>query len=261
QISETEFSFPFEVLLPAGDGIHDLYVNATDIAGNYRVGHYQFTSDDTAPSITLSRTANNTVLKSSSPLNLIVTDIHFESASYLWELADSGSYDNSEFVLYAPPLEGENWLYVNATDKAGNRASAAFVFLIDNTAPEVTLVSPLEGSTVPMDIEVAIEVTDLNLVSVFFKWDSEDWTEWNPPYVAYTPAGAGNHALFVNATDYAGNSILSVFVFTTSSQTSPTASILDLPASLAIMGIGVYLGIIIGVFIWPRLRDRKPSTR
>ncbi|MFW9911092.1 MAG: hypothetical protein ACFFEU_01385 [Candidatus Thorarchaeota archaeon] len=260
QTSEIEISFPFEVSLPTGDGIHDLYVNATDVAGNYRVDHYQFTTDDTAPSITLSSTANNTVLKSDSPLNLIVTDMHFQNVSYLWELADSGNYDNSDFVLFAPPLEGENWLYVNATDKAGNRASAAFVFIIDNTAPQVTLTSPLAGSTLPMDTEITIEVTDLYLVSVFFKWDSGDWTEWSPPYVAYTPAGAGNHALFVNATDYAGNCILKVFVFTTSSSASPTASILDLPASLGIMGIGVYLGILIGIFIWPRLRGRRPSA-
>ncbi|MFX1331533.1 MAG: hypothetical protein ACFE9W_08255 [Promethearchaeota archaeon] len=273
QTSDSEFIFPFEVSLPAGDGAHDLYVNATDLAGNYRVGHFQFITDDMAPSITLSTIANNSVLKTGSPLNLIVTDMHLENVGYIWDLADSGISENSDIVLYAPPLEGENWLFVNATDVAGNRASASFLFIVDNTAPKVTLTSPLEGSTVPMDTEVTIEVTDLYLVSVFFKWDSGDWTEWSPPYVAYTPAGVGNHALFVNATDNAGNSILSVFVFiteepstitssttTTFSPTSPTEPQLDLPASLGIMGIGVYLGIIIGIFIWPRLRGNRPST-
>ena len=260
QTSDTEFIFPFDVSVPAGDGIHDLYVNATDIAGNYRVGHYQFITDDTAPSISLSTIANNTVLKTGSPLNLIVIDLHPEKVGYLWDLADSGSSDLSDIVLYAPPLEGENWLFVNATDAAGNRASASFLFTVDNTAPEVTLTFPLEGSTVPMDTEVTIEVTDLYLVSVFFKWDSGDWTEWSSPYVTHNPAGAGNHALFVNATDSAGNSILSVFVFTTSSSAGMTASILDLPASLGIMGIGIYLGIMIGVFIWPRFRDRRSSA-
>ncbi|MFX1272896.1 MAG: hypothetical protein ACFFAX_14505, partial [Promethearchaeota archaeon] len=272
----TEFVFPFEVSMPTGDGIHDLYVSATDVAGNQRVNHYQFITDDVAPSFSLMNMANGTILRSGSPMSLRVSDLHFESASYRWDLADSGSFDTSEVVLYAPPLEGENWLFVNATDTAGNRATTSFLFIVDNTAPEVTLTSPLDGSTIPMNTEIAIEVTDLYLESVFLKWDSGDWIECNFPYIAYSPAGEGNHALFVIATDYAGNSRMNVFVFiteemsttsatttstaTTPSPTSPAEPRLDLPASLGIMGIGVYLGLIIGIFVWPRLRGRRPSV-
>ncbi|MFW9804390.1 MAG: hypothetical protein ACFFFC_17160, partial [Candidatus Thorarchaeota archaeon] len=81
-------------------------------------------------------------------------------------------------------------------------------------------------------------------------------------------AESGYHALFVNATDLAGNRVQAVFVFnnedisttTTPSPTSPTEPQLDLSASLGIMGIGVYLGIIIGIFVWPRLRGKRPSA-
>jgi hypothetical protein len=79
----------------------------------------------------------------------------------------------------------------------------------------------------------------------------------------------GYHALFVNATDLAGNRVQIVFGFiaedistnptttTPFTTTGPTEPILDLPASLGIMGIGMYLGIILGIFVWPRLRSKK----
>jgi hypothetical protein len=267
----TEFSFPFEVLMPIGDGFHDLYVNATDIVGNYRTVYYQFTTDDTAPTISLLGLANGTVLKSASSMNLIITDNNPKNVSYQWDTSAPVSYDVSNVILYAPPLENEHWLFVNASDEAGNRGSASFMFIVDNTAPQITLISPLEGSSIPADTEVTVGVSDLYLESVHYKWDSGSWIEWSSPYVTLTPMGSGYHALFVNATDIAGNSIQVGFVLitedtstaittaipTTTTPTKPAEPELDLPASLGIMGIGIYLGIILGIFVWPRMRSKK----
>ncbi|MHA1925709.1 MAG: hypothetical protein ACW974_07315, partial [Candidatus Thorarchaeota archaeon] len=41
--------------------------------------------------------------------------------------------------------------------------------------------------------------------------------------------------------------------------TEPSGPSIDIPASLGIMGIGIYLGIILGIFVWPRLRSGKTS--
>jgi len=104
---------------------------------------------------------------------------------------------------------------------------------------------------------------------VFFKWDSEDWTKWILPYVTYSPGGAVHYTLFVNAREYAINSMLGVFVFiteeasTTTSSTTTTPSSgpsdpqLALPASFGIMGFSVYLGVLLGIFILPHLRDGR----
>ncbi|MFW9862959.1 MAG: hypothetical protein ACFFET_11780 [Candidatus Thorarchaeota archaeon] len=264
----TELILPFEVTLPADEGVHDLYINVTDIVGNYRIAHYQFTTDDTAPTISLLGLENGTFLKSASSMNLIITDLHPKNVSYQWDSSAPVSYDSISVVLYTPPSENEHWLFVNATDEAGNRASTSFMFIVDNTAPEITLISPLEGSSISAGTEVTVGVSDLNLESVHYKWDSGSWNEWSSPFVTFSPAESGYHALFVNATDLAGNRVQAVFVFnnedisttTTPSPTSPTEPQLDLSASLGIMGIGVYLGIIIGIFVWPRLRGKRPSA-
>jgi hypothetical protein len=274
--ADTEFSFPFEVSVPSGDGTHSLWINATDIAGNQRVVNYQFVTDDTLPVISLMGIANGTILKSGSPINLIFTDTNFKNMGYQWDLAETIYYDESDMILYAPPLEGEHWLYVNTTDEAGNTASAYYMFIVDNTAPEISILTPVEGSSIPGGTQVTIDVSDLYLELVFFKWDSGAWSQWNTPYVTYSPTGIGYHALFVNATDIAGNVLQVVFVFltadatttittTTSTTTStiattePSGPSIDIPASLGIMGIGIYLGIILGIFVWPRLRSGKTS--
>jgi hypothetical protein len=268
--SYSELSSPFEVTSPVGEGIHHLYINATDIAGNFRAAHYQFITDDTSPSISLIGITNGTILKSGSPMNLIVTDFHFENVSYQWDLMHQVFYGISDVILYAPLLEGEHWLFAIATDNAGNRAFASFVFIVDNTAPEILLISPPDGSSIPISTEVSVAVSDVYLDSVYFKWDFGAWNEWNAPYVTYSPTGTGFHVLFVNATDAAGNHDQSVFAFSTveptgttttsSTSTEPAGPDLNLPASLGIMGIGIYLGIVLAVFLWPRLKSRKTST-
>jgi hypothetical protein len=266
---DTEFSYPFEVSVPSGDGIHNLLINATDAAGNQRVMHYQFAIDDTEPVISLVGLANGTILKTGTPLHLTFTDDNFENMDFQWDSALVASYDESDVVLIAPNLEGEHWLHVNATDEAGNTASAFYMFIVDNTPPEISILAPVEGSSVPGGTQVTIDVSDLYLESVSFKWDSGAWNTWSSPYVTYSPTGIGHHALLVNATDQAGNVVQEVFVFlitdtsTTTTTTStvtttePIGSSIDIPASLAIMGIGIYLGILLGIFVLPRLKKKS----
>ena len=274
---DTEFAYPFEVTIPSGDGIHDLHVNATDIAGNIRVVRYQFVTDDTLPVISLGGIVNGTIMRTGSPVNVILTDLNFENMCYHWDLSEQVNHDYSDVTLYAPPLEGQHWLFVNASDEAGNTASASFMFIVDNTVPKITIISPSEGSSIPSGTQVSVDITELYLDLVHFKWDSGSWSQWNAPFVTVSPAGEGYHALFVNATDLAGNEIQVVFVFviddvsttasttTTSVTTSPTTPLptgpaIDIPASLGIMGIGIYLGLIVGIFVWPRLKRSKATS-
>ncbi|MFW9968404.1 MAG: hypothetical protein ACFFEA_14720 [Candidatus Thorarchaeota archaeon] len=274
---ETEFTSPFELAMPSGDGIHDLHVNATDIAGNNRFVRYQFIADDTVPVISLEGIVNGTILRTGAPVNLTITDLHFENMVYKWDLTEPVDYGYSDVTLYAPPLEGQHWLFVNVSDEAGNKASALFMFIVDNTAPKITVISPSEGSSIPGGTQVAIDIIELYLDLVHFKWDSGTWSQWNAPFATVSPAGEGYHALFVNATDLAGNEIQAVFVFviydvsttasttTTSVTTTPTTPLptgpaIDIPASLGIMGIGIYLGLVIGIFVLPRLKRWKATS-
>jgi hypothetical protein len=259
--------------VPSGDGIHDLWINATDTARNQRVVDYQFITDDIDPVISLMGIANDTILNSGSPINLIVTDSNFENLDYQWDSAEPVNDDESDVVLYAPPLEGDHWLNVNATDKAGNTASASYMFIVDSKAPEISVMAPIEGSSNPSGTRVTIEVSDLYLESVYFKWDSGTWSEWSAPYVTFSPVDKGYHALFVNATDIAGNRVQAVFIFitvdasttsaTSTTTTTTTTSVtttettgptMDIPTSLVLTGIGVYIGIVLAYSVFKRRR-------
>ncbi|MGY5877077.1 MAG: hypothetical protein RTU30_15100, partial [Candidatus Thorarchaeota archaeon] len=290
---DEEVPYVFETSLPSGDGPHNLYVNATDIAGNQRINHFQFIADDTAPTISLVGLTNGTILKTGSPINLGVNDTHPEIAMYHWDLDEDSFFEELQEVVYVPPLEGEHWLFVNATDEAGNSAFSKYMFVVDNTAPEVSVVSPVEGSSVLSGTQIMIDVFELHIDTVYFRWDTEDWIEWNDPYMTYAPVGDGYHALFVNATDVAGNWVQAVFVFittdtgissttttitttvtttTTQPTTSPSTSVtpttptipsgpaVDLSTTLGLMGLGIGIGIGITLLIVQLLRRRKSPT-
>ncbi len=245
------FEIEYETTLPFGEGMHDLFVNATDTAGNQRLAHYQFSTDDTAPTILLLNISNNTVLKTGTQMNFQIVDLHLESVGWRWDSADTVYYYESTILLYAPAVEGFHQLFINATDEAGNCHSESYEFVIDNTLPEITLSSPPEEIPIVGGISITVNVLVSYLKSVQFRWDLEDWNEWNAPYVTTAPLDDGFHSLFVNATDEAGNWIQVVFVFKVdnglnngSATTYTSIGIpIDILTNLGILGIGVGIGI------------------
>ena len=260
---DLSFESEFETSLPSSEGSHDLYVNATDIAGNQRLAHFQFSTDNIAPTISLLNISNLAVLQTGTQMNFDIVDLHFASVGWSWDSAATVYYDVATFALFAPAGEGEHWLIVNATDKAGNSHSESYQFVIDNTAPEIVLSSPDEGASIIGGTSITVDVLDSHLVSVYFRWDLAGWDEWSTPYVTSAPSVDGYHSLFVNATDEAGNWIQVVFVFhvnggiiTTTSPTTGNPPV-DLPTSLGLLGIGIGVGIGVSFLILHLLTRRK----
>ncbi|MFW9926079.1 MAG: hypothetical protein ACFFDM_04850, partial [Candidatus Thorarchaeota archaeon] len=265
QDDDSFFETEFETPLPAAEGVHDLFVNATDITGNQRLTHYQFFTDDTPPTISLLNISNYAVLQTGTQMNFQITDLHFDSVGCRWDSSDTVYYDDSSIALFAPPIEGTHQLIINATDEAGNSHSESFEFVIDNTSPEITLSSPVEGIPILGGTIITVDILDSHLTNVNFHWDLDEWTEWDAPFVTTAPMNDGFHSLFVDATDAAGNWIQVVFVFqidnglnneTTTTSTTIGISI-DLPTSLGILGIGVGIGIGLSFLILYILTRRK----
>ena len=264
----TSFILEYVTSIPSSEGVHDLHVNATDIAGNQQIAHYQFFTDDTAPVISLLNISNYAILKTGAQLNFQILDVHFDSVTWSWDSADAAYYDVPTFTLYVPAVEGAHELIINATDEAGNSNSISYQFVIDNTVPEIVLSSPAEGIPITGGTTISIDVIDLHLSSVHFRWDLEEWTEWITPYVTSAPMDDGYHSLFIQAVDEAGNWIQVVFIFKIDNgldngTTTPSTTIglpVDLPTSLGLLGIGVGVGAGLSIIIFQILTRRKSKS-
>ncbi|MCF2137529.1 MAG: Ig-like domain-containing protein [Candidatus Thorarchaeota archaeon] len=235
---------PYDTSIPSGDGSHTLYVNATDEAGNYRQSSYSFTTDDTAPTITLVSPANNTEQSGGTTVNLDISDTHLSTVYYRW---DTGSWGvlSAPYDTQIPSSEGAHTLYVNATDEAGNNAVRKYLWNVSysGSAPIVNLTAPAAGGVQPSGTTISLNITDPDgdLSTVYYRWDTGSWAVLPSPYETTLPSGDGNHTLYVNATDSQGHITLQNFSFVTD-DTSPTIT-LNSPADGSVINSGTVIDI------------------
>jgi hypothetical protein len=130
---------------------------------------------------------------------------------------------------------GPHIIEVTAYDNAGNSASTSItVFILDATAPTVSITSPQDQAVVVGPVEITATATDADsgITRVEFAVDGANLaTDTSPPYSAIwdaTGAVLGSHTIKVTAYDRAGNSAVatrSVTVGTTDNSTVATPSV------------------------------------
>ncbi|MFX1254812.1 MAG: Ig-like domain-containing protein [Promethearchaeota archaeon] len=223
------FPDPYDTTLPAGDGTHTLYVNATDAAGNWVVHVFLFTTDGTDPVITLTSPASETVHQSGTTIDLSITDVNgITQVLYSWD-GQSNSTLNSPYDVTLPGGEGTHTLHIYARDPAGNWVSATFMFTTDDTGPTIGLVSPEEGSISPAGTQILLKLNDTHMIAqAVYNWDGNANTTISPPYDAITdillPATPGAHVLRIYVQDQIGNWASVTYVFTTETPTTSTST-------------------------------------
>jgi hypothetical protein len=219
---------PFEVFLDTtalADGLHELSAVATDGKGNSAAHAITVLADNTPPAVAILAPVDGAWVAG--------------TIAFVAEGADGGSglaevtlragglaptLDPS--AVFSPPvasalLEGEEdttrrpdgplALTAAARDDAGNEASASIVVNADNTAPEKSIVSPLEGETVSGTIDIIVEVTEEpNLASIEILVDgvSLGTSATSPFAVAFDTTSRLDGAMTITAVaaDLAGNS-------------------------------------------------------
>lgn len=221
--SWTVFPSPYDLTLPSGDGEHTLQINASDIAGNWIIETYVFTTDDTPPLIALITPVNESIHQSNSVIDLTISDIDLDIVTYKWD-TDSWTTLPSPYDPTLPSGDGVHRLEINATDRLGHWIVITYMFTTDDTVPSIILNSPANESVHSSNTIIDLTVSDTNLDTVMYKWDYNTWTVFPSPYDLTLPSGDGNHLLFINATDEAGNWIVRTYVFTTD-DTEPSTSI------------------------------------
>ncbi len=176
-----------------GESTHTLAARAFDFAGNVSgLAGASFLIDNTPPVVTVSGVQNQAFY--AAPVTPVVqaSDLHAASLSLTLDGAPfaSGTSVSSE---------GSHTLLALATDAAGNTSGARVDFVIDRTAPVLTLTGVANGGFYNTDVAPTVTATDANLVLV------ELLLNGAPVVSGTTLSAEGSYALSARARDAAGN--------------------------------------------------------
>lgn len=187
-----------------GDGAHSIELSAVDKAGNNASTTITVTVDNTLPEVSLDAPANNSYVSkivsiegnaADSNLNktaLSIDDIEVSSSlPYYW---NTTGY-----------TDGEHALSFSAWDMAGNEAAVEFRATVDNTAPIVSIISPLDGALLRQTVEINGTITEMNAYLISLKIDGASAADSIPYLWDTTAYPDGAHSIELNVSDKASN--------------------------------------------------------
>lgn len=180
--SATDACDPNPVVTQSGystaEGVHTMIVTAADCAGNQSQASVTYTVDNTPPDINFELTAGQCYAVMPLCEDLFSVDDNLD--------------ENVEVKCWITGGPCEYMLHVEATDNAGNVASATMAFVVDGEAPVVVISAP-DGCFTTEDVPVAAYVVTDNCDPA--------------PVVVVTgySTAEGVQTMTVTATDCAGN--------------------------------------------------------
>ena len=207
-----------------GEGPHTFHVRATDLAGNVdpSPAGYSWTIDTVPPSASMNNPGSHlsgTVSLSSTSTDVGGTGV--ASSTFEYSTAGSGGpwtpISSSSWNTKTGPdavADGLYDLHVVAVDNAGNSASSTPItnVRIDNTAPAVTITSPLSNSGIANTVSLTATVVDADpSPAVVWEVAPHGTTSWQTVPASWnTKTGPnavadGQYDIRATATDWAGN--------------------------------------------------------
>ena len=234
------------------DGEYTITVNATDDAGNKATTKkVTFTIDSVDPIITVQGVANGKNYKSATAVIMVTdTNIDLEQTELIvtkgGEPYDVGSLKlidgsvSTAMLTYDFTEEGPYTIRLKTTDKAGRTTELDenISFIIDSTAPVVTIEGAEEGSYNPDNVLITISVTEHNFRTNTVTFDVTRNGEAYPDFPAhnwkntgktsqliYAFTEDGDYTVTVTAIDKAGNGPVTSTLNFTVDQTAPAISI------------------------------------
>ena len=195
----------------SAEGDYELFVLARDLAGNETTVTVAFTLDFTPPEITITGVSDGLVTQLDVTPVVAVTELHPASETIT---LDGAPFSSGTTVT----AEDDYVLSVEATDLAGNTASASVSFAIDRTAPEISISGVTDGLVTQADVTPVVSVTDAHLASETIALNGAAFTSGT------AVTGESDYVLTVEATDQAGNTASASVSFAID-RTAPVISI------------------------------------
>ncbi len=247
----TDTSAPFTLnwdTSTVSNGTHNLYVVATDTAGNSNTSALiSVIVDNAPPTVALTDPANGAAV--TGVINFAVNvadDVGVQKVQYYRDsnvlLGTSLSAPFNFSWDSTTVTTGTHTLFAVATDTAGNTAtSTAISVTVDRTLPTVSMTAPSSGALLS-GTAVSLSATasdNVGISRVDFYRDSNVLlgTDNTSPYgISWnsTSTTSGAHTIFAIATDTVGNTKTSSVVSVTVDNTGPTVSISE-PANGAFL--------------------------
>lgn len=172
--------------------------------------------DTTAPKVENPSVEESQVLKSSGSVEVTYSASDNLSGVKSVEFTTNSNMNNAKSVTNVSKTynyslsglnDGEYTIYLRASDNAGNKSDIVTTssFIIDNTAPKVTITSPVSETTVNKTITLSGTVVDNNLTKntapVLQYKDSADGSEWkNLEYTSSSLEGQSWSILGIDTT-------------------------------------------------------------
>ncbi|MCG2826437.1 MAG: PKD domain-containing protein, partial [Thermoplasmatales archaeon] len=192
----------------SNEGVYPITINVSDRAGNSVEETITFTIDKTKPVLEIISPENNTITNQDVMLTYSLSDNFDDPDSITVNILNETVYSG----------ERSYNVTINATDRAGNTASASVFFVIDKTPPGITITNVANDSYYNTNITPTVDITDANL-------DTNLTTLNGNPFISGTIIIAeGNYTLFVQATDKADNTASRTITFTID-KTKPTVNV------------------------------------
>lgn len=214
------FQTNYTIFLNLSDGNHLITIISFDFAGNMQNITFGFVIDGTIPSIQLINIGNNTILQSNTLLVFNLSDVDgIKNASYYY---DGNSITpltfSSNYTINLIGGDGTHNLTIITFDAVGNNATKTFVFIVDDTIPDIQLLYLTNNSYVGINDILEFDITDTNGVenaSYYYDGYPASSQLFSNGYNLTVNTSEGYHTLTLVVFDVAGNSIIKSFVFIT----------------------------------------------
>ena len=212
--------FPYDFNTTAWpDGEYRIEIHADDVAGNANTSSFSFTLDSYPPAIVLRDPMNISYIRSGVFINFSITDDHLASVTYSVNGGPEQPFD-TEFKINTTSFpDGHYTLRINAADDLGNSNFQEYNITVDSHPPEVILNSPQNNSIFSAGVTMNFSVSDVSPFSFTYLDMTGSAVTVESPYTINTSGWQdGTYPLFVNVTDYAGNTINHWYNFTVDSR-------------------------------------------
>lgn len=152
------------------DGVLWLKVIAVDRDGQTSEYKIAVTIDNTPPSLTIEAPENNSYVKGIQEVKFTTYDEHLgEYRIYLNDTLAANDTSEESVTFDLDTTEYDDGLYkltVWSIDKAGNENSSTIFVTIDNTPPNVAILSPSSGESVSGIVDITVDASD----NIGLKW-------------------------------------------------------------------------------------------
>ncbi|HEX7149871.1 MAG TPA: carboxypeptidase-like regulatory domain-containing protein [Thermoanaerobaculia bacterium] len=185
------------------EGRYSVQAMATDKAGNLTTLNQQIKGDGFGPAINL------TAVPHTNQTSLVINEGIFEDQSGLASVTCNGqpaTFTADQYTCTVALTAGPNTVVVVATDKVGNQETEQFEIRLDQQAPVLTLVAPVDGAQAGSSITISGTATD-DYDVFHIKANGTVIGTGNGEFSGSIPLSPGSNTITVVVNDYAGNTV------------------------------------------------------